>query len=338
MQLEALELRDILEDVPEFILSLIEHPNLFLKSTQAQRLSLDDLDTLTHIIIKRHKKTPNYVKLSRSFHDVCIVGDLHGDFTSLYNIVQPFFDEKVKSLIFLGDYVDRGKHSLLTLMFVIGMMLAWPKNVIALRGNHEDRDLNQFYGFEDELNSIYGSQDTAQKVLDYLEMIYDYLSLAALTPQKSICIHGGIPKNLHSIKDINQIPKPHSSVTQIEDSDVMKQSYKHLYQIRWNDPSEDQKQRFQSSDRGPNSLIFNEEVITDFLENSEAKRIIRSHESFRGGFEALFNGKLLHIFSNQPYFGRVQKAYMIHEQKDKQTVLRDLNFNIVRNVAGSNYL
>jgi len=331
-------LRAILEDVPELILLLIEHPRRFIKSTRAQKLSLDDIDTITNLVIKQQSKTPNFVKLRGNFNDVCIVGDLHGDFPSLLSIIQPFFDEKVDSIIFLGDYVDRGKYSLVTLLLVLGLMLAWPKNVIALRGNHEDRDLNQIYGFEDELNTLYGSHDTTQKVLDYLEIIYDYLSLAALTPQRSICLHGGIPKNLHSIKDLNMIPKPHSNVTQIENNDLMIQLYKHFYQIRWNDPSEYQKQQFQSSDRGPNSLIFNEEVITNFLENSGSKRIIRSHESYRGGFESLFNGKLLHIFSNQPYFGRVQKAYVLHEQKDKKTVIRDLNFNIVRDIAGSLFL
>ena len=37
-----------------------------------------------------------------------IIGDLHGDYNTLKKIINKLHDENFQTLIFLGDYVDRG--------------------------------------------------------------------------------------------------------------------------------------------------------------------------------------------------------------------------------------
>jgi hypothetical protein len=52
--------------------------------------------------------------------------------------------------LFLGDYVDRGNHSLETICLLISLKVKFPNKIHLLRGNHEDRWINQLFGFYDE--------------------------------------------------------------------------------------------------------------------------------------------------------------------------------------------
>lgn len=52
--------------------------------------------------------------------------------------------------IFLGDYVDRGIHSLETICLLLALKVKYPHKVVLLRGNHEDKWINQSFGFFEE--------------------------------------------------------------------------------------------------------------------------------------------------------------------------------------------
>ncbi len=41
-----------------------------------------------------------------------VVGDLHGDFRSYEQVVNAWKKERDSSIIFLGDYADRGDHGM----------------------------------------------------------------------------------------------------------------------------------------------------------------------------------------------------------------------------------
>lgn len=68
-----------------------------------------------------------------------VIGDIHGDLRALRALwgLFPPLDEG-DTVVFLGDYVDRGPDSAGVVGFVRGLPGRTPARVIALRGNHED--------------------------------------------------------------------------------------------------------------------------------------------------------------------------------------------------------
>ncbi|MFH1644200.1 MAG: metallophosphoesterase family protein [bacterium] len=99
-----------------------------------------------------------------------VIGDLHGNFNDLFEILnyiikreKHLFIDKTTSvldtnlklhnanLIFLGDYTDRGEMGLETLTTIMLLKIINPYNVVLIRGNHEDININLNYGFLKEL-------------------------------------------------------------------------------------------------------------------------------------------------------------------------------------------
>lgn len=70
---------------------------------------------------------------------VTIVGDLHGQFFDLLNLLRVGGWPPDTSYIFLGDFVDRGHNSVETLSLLLCLKLKYPGHVTLLRGNHEVR-------------------------------------------------------------------------------------------------------------------------------------------------------------------------------------------------------
>lgn len=70
---------------------------------------------------------------------VTIVGDLHGQFYDLLQLLSPEVggEPPSSSFVFLGDFVDRGHNSVETLSLLLCLKMKYPGHVTLLRGNHE---------------------------------------------------------------------------------------------------------------------------------------------------------------------------------------------------------
>lgn len=71
------------------------------------------------------------------------VGDVHGQIDLLRDLIenQIKFNAENDVLIFLGDYIDRGKSSmdeLETVVYIRRLQTDNPENILVLKGNHED--------------------------------------------------------------------------------------------------------------------------------------------------------------------------------------------------------
>ena len=351
-------MRSIPDEVPNFYKEVIQDPTILLNV----KITAKQLSKIHDEFIKIYDNIPNVVRLDKEkgfFNDVIIVSDIHGSFESLSKIIKPFLEEKVKSMIFLGDYVDRGEHSIEVLVLLLILTITWPDRVLLLRGNHEELRVNRAFGFYYDLRDYFqfekkeiknlpenkilkkigeysntlltnvydsASEFAQKRLFKNIEQIYNHLSIAAITPQKSFCVHAGIPREEIMLEEIDEIPKPHNILA----------DFKHLKIFRallWNDPTE--KERDEDEVSYHDAEYFTEDQLAVFLQNNSLKRMIRGHESIRGAFESLFNGKLNHLFSVEPYFGRIKTAYVIHETKvDGKfiTYLRDLDFNLIKKI------
>lgn len=138
----------------------------------------------------------------------CVIGDIHGCHTSLQALLKKVVD-RADTLIFLGDYVDRGPESKQVLDTLIHLAGTHP-HVIFLKGNHElmfenflmgsKRSTFLRIGGRQTLDS-YGIDPTAQgKVLKQLPRPhFDFLENLTLhyEDQHGIYVHGGLQPGRH---------------------------------------------------------------------------------------------------------------------------------------------
>jgi len=108
-------------------------------------------------------------------------------------------------MFFLGDYVDRGYHSIETVSLIMALKVSFPERIHVLRGNHESRQITQVYGFYDQCFKQYGSPN----VWKYFTDLFDYLPLSIVVDNKIFCVHGGLSPQLDTLDDIRHLDRLH---------------------------------------------------------------------------------------------------------------------------------
>lgn len=80
----------------------------------------------------------------------------------------------------MGDYVDRGYHSVEVFSLALALKCRYKDRVTILRGNHESKEINKVYGFYDECLKKYGNDHVWKWFTD----VFSYLPLTALVDQQ----------------------------------------------------------------------------------------------------------------------------------------------------------
>ncbi len=222
-----------------------------------------------------------------------IVGDTHGDLETTMKIIGNFL-EKENTVIFLGDYVDRGPYQAENINYLLEKKINYQNKLFLLRGNHETPSMNLYYGFYSNVISKYSID-----VYNHYVKVFSLLPYAAIINNKIFCVHGGIAEGLSSVKQIKNIPKG-----EIDPSSPL------IIQILWNDPRENIKD-FEPSIRGPGIKFFGKNVLKKFLEKNNLKIMIRSHEPPIKGYDIKFDKKILTIFSCR-YYGIIPRAAIFY--------------------------
>lgn len=65
-----------------------------------------------------------------------IIGDIHGCYFTLQKMLEKWNPE-VEKLVFLGDYVNKGKHSFAVLEFLINLQKKYKNQIVLLKGNND---------------------------------------------------------------------------------------------------------------------------------------------------------------------------------------------------------
>ncbi len=133
---------------------------------------------------------------------VKIVGDVHGQYTDLIRMFEMCGFPPSANYLFLGDYVDRGKQSLETILLLLCYKLKYPENFFLLRGNHECANVTRVYGFYDECK-----RRCNVKIWKTFIDCFNTLPIAAIVAGKIFCVHGGLSPALSHMDDIRNIAR-----------------------------------------------------------------------------------------------------------------------------------
>lgn len=233
-----------------------------------------------------------------------IFGDLHGQFGDLMRLFEEYGapntagDITYIDYLFLGDYVDRGSHSLETMCLLLALKLEHPRNVHLIRGNHEAADINALFGFRLECLERLGDEDGIW-VWKRINALFNWLPLSALIEGKILCMHGGIGRCIHRIEQIAELERP---ITMEDGGPV-------LMDLLWSDPTtNDGVQGVQPSPRGPGLVTFGPDRVKDFCKTNNLQMIVRAHECVMDGFERFAQGHLITLFSATNYCGTAGNA------------------------------
>ncbi|WP_407356351.1 metallophosphoesterase [Methanolobus sp. WCC5] len=249
-------------------------------------MSQTELDLLLQETTGIFRKEPALIRVRST--NAMIVGDIHGNLMALDFLVQVQREMNSTSILFLGDYVDRGRNSVAVLSRLLELKLKGPQTVILLRGNHETPEMNRAYGFYEELND--------EELFVASNYAFQQMPVAAVVNDTVFCVHGGIPGPV----DIERIGK--------EDS----------FPYLWNDPSD--LKGMTPSLRGIRPECFGPDVFNDFMALNHLSMMMRAHTAYYKGYTWWFNDRLLSLFSSPDYAGRKNVGAFAILKEDKVSV------------------
>ncbi|MCF2139953.1 MAG: serine/threonine protein phosphatase [Candidatus Lokiarchaeota archaeon] len=275
--------------------------------------------------------------------DFFFIGDIHGSFSSLHRMIS-FFVKKIEAassqqrhikIIFLGDYVDRNPLDLHTLVFLLLFNLKYPKNVLLLRGNHEEKTMNKQYGFRYSV-----LRQFPRSLFIQISEFFTKLPLAAIFSVPNsfsiIALHGGVPINLEDPLNPVLLRKIElkAAKSSILNMDELSQ------QILWNDPSETLPKSVEfcpNRYRGGTFFEFNKQIFDIFMEANNFDLMIRGHQQFSTGYRFFFEQRLVSLFSTEKYVGNRIDGCIAQvnfpNKNDNEAIVKLLHIRDFRNLS-----
>lgn len=248
----------------------------------------------------------------RESKKIYYIGDTHGSYEESIMMIRHF--EMVLSkdpsirIVFLGDYVDRNPKDLENVTLIFGFYSKYRENVVILRGNHEDRTINEDYGFLNNLNASFKKSEQVESL--YNEILKFFIKLPIIhvhvipdiEQSKKIrifAVHGGIPV------DVENPNVPIDLHTVEKEIMTQKESYKefdrYMNWLLWADPKEEISTIVYDPFTGRSQ--FGSVAFEQFLQKNQFDLMIRAHEKWTEGVKMYFNDKLISLFSTSYYNG-----------------------------------
>lgn len=207
-------------------------------------------------------------------------------------------------LIFNGDFVDRGDHQVEVIGVLLALKVALPDRVWLVRGNHEDKTMNDRYGFREACTVGLG-QEFGGKIFKQMQDAFNQMPLACLVSETILVLHGGIGDGCWRLQDLARIQRPLLIDT------LTTPALRWVYNILWSDPIEDSDKSTSKvfgahpSPRGEDSTRFAWNVTKVFCARNGIGLVVRSHQSKQDsiGFEMMHEKMLARVFSARDYEG-----------------------------------
>lgn len=250
-----------------------------------------DLVNLVNAAKETLDQDPILLKLHGGIH---VVGDIHGNLDDLLRIFEKCGYPPSANYLFLGDYIDRGSHSIEVFSLLLALKCKYPEHIYLLRGNHETIQISKYYGFMKECSRKYNSA-----IYTEFSSIFPSLPLAAIIGNAIFCVHGGISPLLTSVKKLALMSKPMDNPRGI------------FVDMIWSDPNANIT-TFIPSKRGI-GYHYGLDAVREFLDSNGLQMMIRSHEECQKGLNWCFRGskKCVTVFSNSDYCGHGNSAAVV---------------------------
>mmetsp|Transcript_21994 Transcript_21994/g.39008 ORF Transcript_21994/g.39008 Transcript_21994/m.39008 type:complete len:305 (-) Transcript_21994:389-1303(-) len=236
---------------------------------------------------------------------VTVCGDIHGQFWDVMELFRIGGDCPQTSYIFMGDFVDRGRHSIETLTLLLLLKARYPANITLLRGNHECRQVTQVYGFFDQCVRKYSSAN----VWKYSCELFDLMALAAIIDGRILCVHGGLSPEISTLDQIRLIDRIQEVPHEGGFCDLM-----------WSDPDAD-CDTWAVSPRGA-GWLFGEKVTKQFNHMNGLELICRAHQLVQEGYNYMFSDKSLITVWSAPNYcyrcGNIASILEFDEHLDRE--------------------
>lgn len=252
-------------------------------------------EMLRSALITANERLRSYEGIVDVTGRTAVVGDLHGDFGTCKIIIDNFHRSfeagTLENVVFLGDIMDRGDSSALTLLEVLSFFNKYPGRVYIIRGNHETRDM--FTRHDARENPARADKHFEYIDKELLFQFFDSLPYAARINNTTLAVHGGIPSQGGRKIFVCGVKRPETSLGfDWGISEVMWSDYFTSF-----DSDEAVPYIGRNTARGGNTLCFNEAAAKEFLESMGLQYMIRAHQPDLGTFHQSPNKIITTVFS-----------------------------------------
>ncbi|MCL5674798.1 MAG: serine/threonine protein phosphatase [Candidatus Omnitrophica bacterium] len=216
-----------------------------------------------------------------------IVGDTHGDFNATRLIVKNY-SRKDYYIIFLGDYVDRGRFSRENIDYLLEMRKKYPR-IILLAGNHE------MYSICPVTPDNFWKSLTAEESNHYSEIFRAFPIV--VSGNGFIALHGGLP-----------------DIEKIEDVEKITENDENWIKILWGD-FRDKEGEILGNLCG--RIKLGRDYFFRIMDNIKKNVLIRSHDPVAP--ERMYENRCLTLFTSESY-GSGREIALINLDKEIKTI------------------
>ncbi len=216
------------------------------------------------------EREPRLIQLP-SRGKVIFVGDTHGDLDATEKITRQYLKEPCR-VVFLGDYVDRGRYSVENILHLLQLKVDHPDDIYLLAGNHEGYGTKQFFPAD-----FWNSLSTEER--ESFGRLFEKLPLVATAENGVLALHGGLP-DLPSLEDVNGITWGDDSWSRIAWGDFVEQPGELL------------------GDWG-GRLQLGEQYFSRLMQRYQKRLLIRSHQP--DSPREMFDRRCITLFTSHAY-------------------------------------
>lgn len=202
---------------------------------------------------------------------ICVVGDIHGQYVDMLNMLNKAGEPSTLNYLFLGDYVDRGLYGIEVCLLLFALKINHPRTVMMLRGNHETRNMTETFTFRGEVLKRYDVE-----IYDLFMEVFDNMPVSCNISNKYLAMHGGISPSLQELDQINEIDRR---------QEVPLNGM--LCDLLWADPMDDQEAVngvFKDNPERDCSNYFGKKPVKSLMRKHRLLSIFRGHQVKQEGF------------------------------------------------------